>query len=101
MIISNSEIEVFQKCEMRFYFQSVLGVRPKEFPPALETGIFGHRLLERYWTLWLQGLPQDEIVKEVSAMILEVQHKPHLGKILRHAMAFADHMLNVMHLHPV
>jgi hypothetical protein len=100
-VVSNSEIETFQRCEMKFYFQHILGVMPEKLPDPLRTGLFGHKLFERYWELYMEGVPVEQIEVEVSNMLMDVIHDPVVGKILRNVLACARHLVEVKRLKPL
>lgn len=69
MIVSNSNMKSFQKCEYNFYFSVKLSLRPKTWPEPVAKGLFGHDLLEEYFRARLQGMSYDEAAAHVTAYL--------------------------------
>lgn len=88
MIISNSDIQSFQKCEMRFFYERILELRPRNYPPAMEVGTFGHKMMEEGFTVILNGGTYEEAVEAVSKLLLDQMQHPERMAVFRHVIAF-------------
>ena len=49
VIISNSEVTDFLKCERKHYYAYILGIVPKKMSTSLSRGIIGHQALAEYY----------------------------------------------------
>lgn len=94
-IVSNSDIETFQKCPRMFYYSRVRRLAPSKanLPPALKRGSFGHKLMEKgFETILLGGSIQD--ATQAAALVLEEllnSDDPHASEMMgvyRHVCAF-------------
>lgn len=93
MIVSNSDIYSYQKCERRFYYERILELRPKEYPSAMEIGTFGHKLMEEFFTVLLEGGTYEDAAHATGQhLIAEINH-PERTKIYRHVLAFGAYFL--------
>lgn len=66
-IISNSNIETFQKCPRMFYYAVVRNLRPRTLPDFLKRGSFGHDCME----VGFQTIMDGGSVEEASQVIAE------------------------------
>lgn len=93
MIISNSDIMSFQKCEMRFYYERILELRPREYPPAMETGTFGHKLMEEFFTVILNGGSYEDAAQESGKLLMGEMEHPERMRVYKHVLAFGAFFL--------
>lgn len=54
-LITNSRMRAFQTCQRLHQISYVLGYRPIERSYALDWGTLMHKLLEAWWTSWMEG----------------------------------------------
>lgn len=93
MIISNSDIASFQKCERRWYYERYLGIRPKEYPEPMEVGSFGHLLMEDIFTEVLNGADYDKAIKAANPRLKDLLTDPSesslaKSKVYKNVLAF-------------
>lgn len=55
MIISNSEVDIFNTCERKWWYGFAQGIRSKYASEALSYGVLGHRALESYYKALKEG----------------------------------------------
>lgn len=67
--ISNSEVNCFQTCKMRYFYEYVLNLEPRVLPGPLAIGIAGHKAQEGYWTAFANGEGIDSCVKAAESML--------------------------------
>lgn len=60
MIISNSNIDTYQSCEMRAFFSYKLALQPVESNVAISMGVLGHSLMELYFQAIIEGQTRSE-----------------------------------------
>lgn len=95
MKISNSQIMDFQKCEKRFYWSTVLGLRPLEMPEAMQRGLDGHELLELAFKGKQQGLDLDECLASLNPLIEQMYTNNAPGvSVYRHVLAMVTYAYN-------
>lgn len=92
-IVSNSDIETFQKCERMFYYSRIMKVRPKSFPIFIDRGIFGHTLMEVGFQALLDGATVEEAIQKTGEPLIELMEsdnpdKAELMKVYRHVSVF-------------
>lgn len=93
-IISNSNIETFQKCERMFYYAVVKGLRPRVLPDFIKRGSFGHECMEvGFQTIMDGGSPEDasQVIAEGPLMKLMESGDPdtaEMMKVYRHVITF-------------
>jgi len=46
MILSNSDISIYQQCQMKFVFAKTLGLQPRVLDDPLRIGLTGHKMME-------------------------------------------------------
>lgn len=93
-IISNSNIETFQKCQRMYYYAVVQGLRPRVLPDFLKRGSFGHDCMETGFEVIMNG----GTVEDASQVIAEgpLQNLMNSGdpdtaammKVYRHVITF-------------
>lgn len=90
MKISNSQIQSFQKCEKRFYFEHILKLKPLTYPEAMEKGIFGHRMMEYFFKAMQEGKSYEDCCSAINPLIEEAQGEGafELLKVYKHVLAF-------------
>ena len=93
IIVSNSDIYSFQKCERKFYYERVLQLRPKEYPEAMEIGTFGHKLMEEFFTVILNGGSYEDAAAATGQHLIAEINRPERTKIYRHVLAFGAYFL--------
>lgn len=64
-VVSYSEVSIFHTCSRRYYYQMGMGLAPNSISPAIETGIEGHALLERFYKSLQAGKTQAAAVKSM------------------------------------
>lgn len=64
MIISNSEVETFQKCQRKHWYAYGLNLAPKTKTLPLRSGILGHSVLEKYYMAKRAELTHEECIQE-------------------------------------
>lgn len=101
MIVSHSNMKSHQKCEMKFYFDVKLSLRPKAWPEPVEKGIFGHDLLEEFFKARLQGMSYDEAASHITKYLgnrLAADSTNLIlldsSRVLRHVLAFGAYVDN-------
>lgn len=94
MIISNSDIQSFQKCEKRFYFERLLELRPREYPPAMEVGTFGHKMMEAGFEVILAGGTYEEACHAAGQLLMGELKNPERMKVYKHVVAFIAYFLD-------
>lgn len=93
-IVSNSDIETFQKCERMFYYSRVLGLRPKELSVWLKRGLFGHDCMEVGFQTIIDGGTADDasqVIAEGPLKTLMESGDPETAemmKVYRHVITF-------------
>lgn len=93
-IVSNSDIETFQKCERMFYYSRVLRLRPRELSVWLKRGLFGHDCMEvGFQTIIDGGTPEDanHVIGEGPLQKLLESGDPETAdimKVYRHVISF-------------
>jgi len=93
-IISNSNIETFQKCERMFYYAVVKGLRPKVLPDFIKRGSFGHECMEAGFEVILNGGSVDEAIETIAAGPLQTlmnsgdPDTAEMMKVFRHVITF-------------
>lgn len=65
LLISNSELDTDQKCNLRAYYAHGMEIRRKDLGEPLERGIYGHKLFEKYWLARLDGLVHTDALQRV------------------------------------
>src|SRR6266540_6624722 len=88
MRISNSQILSLQTCERRFYYEHILKLKPKQFPDAVEGGLFGHEMFEVFFKAMQQEKDFDECAKELNPLLEGAITHTELLKLYRHVLAF-------------
>jgi hypothetical protein len=101
MIVSHSNMKSHQKCEIKFYFDVKLNLRPKTWPEPVEKGIFGHDLMEEYFKARLQGASYDEAAALTTAFLGDAltANPTNLillqsASVLKHVLAFGAYVDN-------
>lgn len=94
MIISNSDIMSFQKCERRFYYERILELRPQVYPEAMEIGTFGHKLFEVYFGEIMDGGTTEDAATAAGLLLMDAMDRPERVKVFRHVIAFGDYVVN-------
>lgn len=69
MIISNTQVSLENLCERAHYYRFILGIEPKSLPPAIYTGILGHKALEWYYLEMRDGSPVDQCLKAAKVIL--------------------------------
>lgn len=93
-IVSNSDIETFQKCERMFYYSRVLRLRPRELSVWLKRGLFGHECMETGFQVIIDGgTPEDasQVIGEGPLQtLLESGDRDaaEMMKVFRHVVSF-------------
>lgn len=88
MKISNSQIQTFQKCNKRFYFEHILKLKPKSYPEAMEKGLFGHEMMEAFFKRMMEGGSYEECVEAISPLLTEKVMFTDKVSVYRHVLAF-------------
>lgn len=94
MIISNSQIMSLQICERRFYFEHNHTLRPVEYPINVERGIFGHEMMEAFFTKMKEGGTYEECVDAVNPVLMSGMGNIELLKAYRLVIAFGAWLFN-------
>lgn len=95
-IVSNSDIETFQKCERMYYYARVMRLRPRELSVWLKRGTFGHTCMETGFEVILKGGTAQEASEVIAAgplqQLLESgdPDAPEMMKVYRHVITFID-----------
>lgn len=95
-IISNSNIETFQKCERMFYYAVVKGLRPRALPDFIKRGSFGHDCMEVGFKVIMDGgTPEDasQVIAEGPLQKLMTSGDPdaaEMMKVYRHVITFIN-----------
>lgn len=99
MIVSHSNMKSMQKCEMKFYFDVKLNLRPKKWPDPVTKGILGHDMMEEYFKARLAGATYDEAAAVVTAWLGDqITANPtdivllEGSRLLRHVLAFGAYV---------
>ncbi len=71
MIISNSEVEAYQKCERLHWFAYGLNLTPTEHSMPIKCGIMGHAVLEAYYRSRMNLQSHDECIQAGLAVIAD------------------------------
>lgn len=92
-IVSNSEIETYQKCERMFYYSRVLRLRPKALPVFIRRGSFGHDLMEHGFQALLDGGTVDDALQAAAVPLTQLMEsddkdKADLMGVYRHVTTF-------------
>lgn len=93
-IISNSNIETYQKCPRMFYYAVVKGLRPRVLPDFLKRGSFGHDCMETGFQVIMDGgSPEDasQVIAEGPLQKLMESGDPdaaEMMKVYRHVITF-------------
>jgi hypothetical protein len=101
MIVSHSNMKSHQKCEVKFYFDVKLSLRPKAWPEPVEKGLFGHDLMEEFFKARLQGMSYDEAASHVTKYLGDriTADSTNLvlldsSRVLKHVLAFGAYVDN-------
>ena len=79
----------YQKCPKRFYFAQILKLKPKEYPPAMERGITGHRFFEAFFKCMMEGGDYDDCVAAINPLLEDPEVYAKGGmEIYRHVLAY-------------
>jgi RecB family exonuclease len=94
----NTSLGTLRTCARKYYYQNILGLRPKAQNPHLTFGILYHQALEHYDQLRSKGMEYPEAVRETvryAATIsadFESDHKIKNRRVLVRAVAgYLDH----------
>jgi hypothetical protein len=71
MIISFSEVLIHQTCARKFYYAISLGLAPIHENDAIDLGVKGHKLLQRFYELIRDGKTREKalvLVRELAAL---------------------------------
>jgi len=72
---SNSEIDIYNTCERKWWYAFALGLRPKRHTEALSYGVLGHKALEEFYRAKLDGADLEESRLAGQKVILEYMAK--------------------------
>jgi hypothetical protein len=95
-IVSNSNIETFQKCERMFYYAVVRNLRPRELPYFIKRGSFGHDCMETGFQVIIDGGTAEDasqVIAEGPLKTLMDSGDPdtaEMMKVYRHVITFID-----------
>jgi ATP-dependent helicase/nuclease subunit B len=78
--ISVSKLELFGRCPLKFFYQEILGIRPKDVAmfdrsiwlDAMHRGNLFHRIYERYYAEILQKKEQMNQIKHDSQLLKDI-----------------------------
>lgn len=93
-IISNSNIETFQKCQRMFYYAQVLGLQPRVLPDFLKRGSFGHECMETGFQTILDGGSVEDAYESIASGPLQTlmnsgdPDAAEMMKVYRHVITF-------------
>lgn len=65
-IISYSEVFKWQLCPRQYWYKFILDRTPIKESDAIRTGIDGHKLLQKFYTLLQEGMNKEEARKKVA-----------------------------------
>lgn len=95
-IVSNSDIETYQKCERMYYYSRVMRLRPKNLSVWLKRGTFGHTCMEEGFKVILAGGSVTDACEAVATGPLQEllesgdPDAPEMMKVYRHVTAFIN-----------
>lgn len=99
MIVSHSNMKSFQKCEMKFYFDVKLSLRPKTWPDPVAKGLLGHNLMEEAFTILFEGGSYEDITAGVTKLLGDMLRENPTdlvllegSRLLRHVLAFVAYV---------
>jgi len=95
-IVSNSDIETSQKCERMFYYSRIMNIRPKNLPPALKRGSFGHKMMEAGFEAIINGGGLQEASEAAAVVLQQLMNSgdPDVAEMMgvfRHVCAFFEY----------
>jgi hypothetical protein len=94
VIISNSEVETFQKCQRKHWYAYGLNLAPREKALPLRSGILGHSVLEKYYRAKRAELSHDECVQEGLSVLAAYMLHPDVevySIVLKRFLEYAEH----------
>lgn len=94
MIMSNSEVEAFQKCQRKHWYGYGLNLSPREKNLPLRAGILGHSVLEKYYKAKRAELTHDECVHEGLSVLAAYMLHPDVevySIVLKRFLEYAEH----------
>lgn len=97
MIISNSEVETFQKCQRKHWYAYGLNLTPREKSLPLRSGILGHSVLEKYYRAKRAELSHDECVQDGLSVLSAYMLHPDVDVysiVLKRFLEYAEHYKN-------
>lgn len=86
MIVSGSELATLNECEMRYYFQYVLGLAPRDQTIPIQTGNAGHTNNEQFFRAIQNGATKEEALQA----IVPVNNSAHALKAAYLATKFCE-----------
>lgn len=95
-IVSNSDIETYQKCERMYYYSRVMRLRPRQLSPWLKRGTFGHTCMEEGFKVILNGGTTQEASEVIAAGPLQELMESgdpdtaEMMKVYRHVITFIE-----------
>lgn len=92
-IISNSEVDSFQRCPRAHYYGFGLALAPKEQSVPIKHGVIGHKALEAYYKAKKAELPHDECVMAGVKAIGEAPASSGdvLGMVMKRYLEYTDY----------
>lgn len=92
-IVSNSDIETFQKCPRMFYYSRIMNIRLQEMPVFIQRGSFGHKCAEVGFEIMMNGGSAQEASQAAAGVLNDMMNSgnPLAGDIIgvyRHVTAF-------------
>lgn len=95
-IISNSNIETFQKCERMFHYAVGMNLRPRTLPDFLKRGSFGHDCMETGFQCIMDGGSVEDASKVIAdgplqkLMMSGDPDAASMMKVYRHVITFIN-----------
>lgn len=73
MIVSGSEIATLNSCEMKYYYQFVLGLWPKDESVAISQGKAGHTNCQQFFEAIQAGLTKEEALQAMIPVAMDAE----------------------------
>lgn len=92
-IVSNSNMETFQRCQRMFYYSVVQNLTPKQMSTPIRRGSFGHKCMELGMEVLMNGGSLEEATEAAYGPVTEMMQSgdPAAAEIIyvaRHVAAF-------------
>jgi hypothetical protein len=87
--ISHSDIKDFQSCEYKWFYGRYKNLTPAGgLPDVMQTGLFGHDLMEEAFKVIMAGGTFEEAANASGQLLMDVMDRPLLAKVYKNVLAF-------------